>query len=1147
MIKIPSGLISKYEIINALDKDEEYINAEVKGITFSRRTGEFIVEIKTNFDMPEEISEKIRANFIKECKKNAPEGWSGDAEIVAVCEKERSSREKLSETALSRKAMKKKLFGVGISGGPVPYSEMENYISKRKKCVLEGVIFKLDSRTIRYGVTLFTILISDKGKAACVKVYAEGRDEKVLTENLRIGMKIAAIGSVEEDRFENEIVLRADGISKLPKTFKRDTYKRGKRVELHAHTKMSENDGLTDVEDLVTMSAHWGQPAVAITDHGVVQSFPDAAATAERLKKEGINIKIIYGMEGYLYPDEDAIGEDGKIDIKKHGTHHIILLAKNETGLRNLYKLVSLSHINYFYYKPRLPRSVIEAHREGLLIGSACEAGEMYRAVKSGKSDEELMKIADFYDYLEIQPLGNNRFMIDKGEVESNDDLIANNLKILEIADRLGKMTVATTDSHYPTQDAGIFRRVIMSAKNLTETNSDCLYLRTTNEMMDEFSYLGDRAEEIVVTNTNKIADMVSEIKPVPEGKFPPQIDNADKILREEAYKTAKDLYGDTIPEMIKSRLDEELNAIIGNGYAVLYVAARLLVQKSLSAGYIVGSRGSVGSSLAATMAGITEVNPLPPHYVCPKCKHLEMCDDGEYDCGWDMPEKICPECGEKMNKDGFDISFATFLGFKGDKEPDIDLNFAGEYQTRAHKYVGEIFGEENIFKAGTVSTLAEKKAYGYVKNYIEKYKQDHRDAKFSKYDVEYMIQGCLGLKSTTGQHPGGIIILPDKHEITEFCPVQRPANKSNVDIITTHFDYHKIDKNLLKLDLLGHDVPSMLKHLKDSTGIDPLTVNIGDSKVLSIFTSTDALDIKVNGYKFKHGTYGIPEFGTGFVRNMLDTVQPKTVSQLIKISGFSHGTGVWRKNAEDLLKNGTATIDEVISCRDDIMNYLIKKGIDKSGAFKIMEKIRKNKPLNEKELALMRSHSVPEWYIESCDTLEYLFPRAHAAAYVMMAGRMAWYKVYYPKEFYAALLTAKRDSFNSDVVRNGYAGIQKRMTELGGKDLSGAESDEFTIDEILYEMYSRGFSLSYPQLGVSSATDFKVIDGEINMPFSAVKGVGSLAAESLIKAQEEGGFISLDDVRRKTKLTSTNIDSLNEFGVFGDMRASAQISMFDI
>ena len=880
-----------------------------------------------------------------------------------------------------------------IEGPITPIGEINQ---EMKKVATQGWIFSMDSLTIKSGNVLIIIAISDKKDSIPIKSFISQDKYNEIKTLLKKGDYVKVYGTPQLDTRDLELTIMVDGIEKAEPERREDNFEGPHRVELHCHTKMSDMDGLNNVSDIVNTAARWNQPAVAITDHGVVQSFPDADKAAKDLEKAGKKIKIIYGMEGYVFDDSDCINDDGSIDYKKKGTNHIILLAKNQAGVKNLYQLVSKSHLDYFYYRPRIPKSLIQELRENLIIGSACEAGEVFRAITSGASDEEIERVASFYDYLEIQPIINNRFMVEEERVESEEDLRDFNRKVLAIGDKLGKLTVATTDAHYDEPESAIFRNIILAGKGYKDAeNGQGLYLRTTEEMLEEFSYLGeDRAYEVVVENTNKIADLIDEdVHPVPKDKFPPQIEGAEEILLESCWEKARSLYGNPLPKEVEERLDIELKSITSNGYAVLYRAAQMLVEKSLKDGYLVGSRGSVGSSFAATMAGITEVNPLEPHYLCPKCKYIEWGDMEQFDCGVDMPSKKCPVCGEELKRDGFTIPFATFLGFKGDKEPDIDLNFAGEYQQTIHRYVGTIFGEKNIYKAGTVSTVAEKTAFGYVKNYL---KESGKHA--NRYEISRLAGGCDGIKRTTGQHPGGIVIVPDNMEINDFCPVQRPANKDNVDVITTHFDYHKIEGNLLKLDLLGHNVPSMIRHLQDMTGIDPLTIDLTDRKVLSIFNGIEALDIKDPEYNFVHGTYGIPEFGTAFVRGMLDDIHPERFADLVRISGFSHGTDVWRNNAQDYIKDGTATMREVISTRDDIMNYLILKGLEKSDAFTIMEKVRKNKELTDEELGLMEDNGVPQWYVDSCIKIKYMFPRAHAVAYTMMSFRMAWFKVYYPR-----------------------------------------------------------------------------------------------------------------------------------------------------
>lgn len=1142
-------------IRNSIDPDKIEINNGV--ITVKLIGGKSIKEINDIY--PVKISGAIKEKFGLDYKirfERDEEGRKALQERMERSEEElaRIAVEDAAKAARAPKAGgegKKKegsssfsdgrVLGKKINGEPIAISELKPDLGD---AILAGTLFHVESRLIKKGRVLAQMLITDKKNSACVKVFAEEDKWEKASEVLTEGTYVICRGKTEFNLYENETALIARDINTGVMPTREDRHEGRKRVELHCHTKMSAMDGLNEPSGIVSTSAGWGQPAVAITDHGVVQSFPDAAATQAKLAKKGKNIKLIYGMEGYLLPDEGLIGEDGVIDYKARPTNHIIILAATQEGLKNLYKLVSISHLEYFYKKPRIPRSVLEKYRKGLILGSACEAGEVYRAVEEGKSDEELEKIASYYDYLEIQPLINNKFLIENGTVTSEDDLKAMNRRVVDMADRLGKPVVATTDAHYDEPESAVYRNILLAGMGFKDAeNGKGLFLRTTDEMLDEFSYLGkETAERIVIDNTNLIADMIDDnVKPVPDEKYPPKIEGAEKTLRDTCMARAHEIYGDPLPEEIGSRLETELNAIINNGYAVMYVSAQMLVNKSLSDGYLVGSRGSVGSSFAATMAGITEVNPLDPHYICPKCRHLEWGDKQKYDCGVDMPEKKCPECGEMMRRDGFTIPFATFLGFEGNKEPDIDLNFAGEYQARAHRYVGEIFGEKNVYKAGTVGTIADRTAYGYVKKYF-----DETGKPVNKYEVERLATGCTGVKRTTGQHPGGIIIVPDDHEIYEFCPVQHPANDTKTDIVTTHFDYHKIDKNLLKLDILGHNVPSMIRQLQDMTGVDPLKVDLTDKKVLSIFNGTEALGIKMDGYKFTHGSYAIPEFGTSFVRQMLDDVKPSRFEDLIRMSGFSHGTNVWLNNAQDYIRQGVATMREAISTRDDIMNYCMLKGIDNERSFQIMENVRKkNRVLTEDDIREMKEHDIPEWYIDSCSKIEYMFPRAHAVAYVMMSFRLAWYKVYYPVEFYATYFTSVADDFNADVIMRGPDACLERIDEVRQKSVNATqkEKDEVLVLEVAYEMYARGFSFEHALLGESRATRFWEKDGKVLLPYSAYQGVGAAAATSLAEAYSEKPFDTIEDAVTRSGLNKAAKDVLYENGVFGDLPEKDQLS----
>ncbi len=1021
---------------------------------------------------------------------------------------------------------------------------------------VEGTVFKITFRTVVKSKSyLMTLLLTDNTTTICTKAFVSETKHNEIEELLSPGDSVRIRGEVQWDSYENLNIIMIKDIEKGEKVEdRRDTWPDGKRVELHAHTKMSAMDGLNEPADIVVQAAMWGQPAVAVTDHGVVQAFPDAAKAADDLKKKkNIDIKVIYGMEGYVFDDDGLKDDEGNIDYKSRPTNHIILLAATQEGMKNLYRLVSLSHLKYFYKRPRLPKSVIQAHREGLIIGSACEAGELYQAFYHQKSSDEIRRIAEFYDYFEIQPLINNRFLTEDrtegGKYPdrrrlTNDDLMDINRRIVLLGEETGKPVVATTDAHYDRDTSAIYRNIIMAGQGYRDAeNGQGLYLRTTDEMMEEFAYLGEeRARRVVIENTNLIADRIGRLLPVPKGKFPPKIDGAEEKLRRTCMEKAHAVYGDPLPERIGQRLEKELSSIINNGYAVMYVSAQMLVNKSMEDGYLVGSRGSVGSSLAATMAGITEVNPLEPHYICPECKHLEWGDMEKYDCGIDMPPKECPVCGAQMNRDGFTIPFATFLGFDGDKEPDIDLNFAGEYQPVAHRYVGAIFGEKNVFKAGTVGTIAEKTAYGYVRKFYEE-----QGIPINKYEADRLTNHCTGVKRTTGQHPGGIVIVPDDHEIYEFCPIQHPANDVNSDIVTTHFDYHKIDQNLLKLDILGHNVPSMIRQLQDMTGVDPLTVPLTDRKVLSIFNGTEALDIKDPDYKFTHGSYAIPEFGTSFVRQMLDDIKPERFADLVRISGFSHGTDVWLNNAQDYIKDGTATMSEVISTRDDIMNYLRLKGIEDKTAFQIMEDVRKNRPLKEEQINIMTEHGVPQWYIDSCIKIQYMFPRAHAVAYTMMSFRMAWYKVYYPLEFYATYFTSVAADFDADTILKGPDAIQEkiRLVSARGQEATAKEKDEVTVFEVAYEMYSRGFEFKDMTLGESEAVRFGISDGKVLLPFVALAGMGETAARSFVEEYEKKPYETIEEIMKRAKINKSSIEALKARGVLKGLPETDQLSFF--
>ena len=832
------------------------------------------------------------------------------------------------------------------------------------------------------------------------------------------------------------------------------------------------------------------------------------------------------------------------IDVKKLPLHHIIILAKNQTGIKNLYKLVSMAHLDYFARRPRLPKSIITEYREGLIIGSACEAGQLYKAVLEGKTDGELKEIASFYDYLEIQPIQNNEFLIRKGNVKDEDELRELNRKIYDLGKEMDKPVVATCDCHFLDPNDEVFRRIIMAGQGYGDAdNQPPLYFRTTNEMMKEFEYLGEEAcREVVIENTQKIADMVEVVKPIPDETFPPKIEGAEEDIRNMTMNKVHSIYGENLPEVVQKRLDKELNSIINNGYAVLYLIAQKLVAKSLEDGYLVGSRGSVGSSFVATMSDITEVNGLPPHYVCPNCKKSEFFLDGSISSGADLPDKNCPDCGAKYIKDGHDIPFETFLGFEGDKEPDIDLNFSGEYQAVVHKYTEVLFGKGYVFKAGTIGTVAEKTAYGFVKKYLQE-----RGLVVSQAEIERLTIGCTGIKRTSGQHPGGIMVVPNDNEIYNFCPIQHPADDVNTDIITTHFDYHSISGRLLKLDILGHDDPTVLRMLQDLTGLDPKTIPLNDPKVISLFTSPDALGVTKEELGCEVGSYGLPEFGTKFVRQMLVDTQPKSFADLVRISGLSHGTDVWLNNAQYFIKEGYTTLKDCIATRDDIMVYLMYKDLPPKTAFTIMEKVRKGKGLSEDDEALMREKNVPDWYIESCKRIKYMFPKGHAVAYVMMAVRIAYYKVYYPEAYYTTYFTVRADDFDADLICKGEEAIKAKMEELNslGNNISVKEKGLLTILEISYEMYKRGLNFLKVDLYKSEATKFKIEEDGIRPPLNALQGVGDNAAKSIVECRVNGEFISKEDLRLRSKVSKTVIETLDNHGCLEGMQESNQLSLF--
>ncbi|MBO5364255.1 MAG: PolC-type DNA polymerase III, partial [Clostridia bacterium] len=877
------------------------------------------------------------------------------------------------------------------------------------------------------------------------------------------------------------------------------------------------------------------------------RAVDDATATAEIFLKFLDMIAEQYGASA----GETNI--DTKPALLKNPRYHVIVLAQNETGLKNLYQLISKSNLNYFYRKPIMPKSVIDKLRDGLLIGSACEAGELYQAVLAGKQEVELEEIASFYDYLEIQPLGNDQFMVRNGTVPNEEALRDINRKIVKLGEKLGMPVVATCDVHFMDPKDEVYRRVLMGAQEFEDADQQApLYFRTTEEMLEEFAYLGEeKATEVVVTNTNKIADLCQKIQPVRDGSYPPSIENCEEDLVRMCHEKAHRIYGDVLPEIVQARMDRELDCITKYGYAVMYMIAHKLVKKSNEAGYMVGSRGSVGSSFAAFLSDITEVNALCPHYICPNpdCKHSEFFDKGEYAVGPDMPDKACPHCGTMMKKDGLTIPFETFLGFKGDKVPDIDLNFSGEYQATAHKYVGELFGDEYVFKAGTIGTIADKTAYGFARKYYELKGIEAPEAELLRVS-----RGMIDVKRTTGQHPGGIIVCPKTMNIHDFCPIQHPADKKDSDIITTHFDFHSIHDNLLKLDILGHDDPSTIRMLEDLTGVNAKEIPLDDKSVMSLFSSTEALGVTPEQIGSEVGTFGVPEFGTSFVRGMLVETKPSTFMELLVISGLSHGTDVWLNNAQDLIKAKKATLSEVIGLRDDIMVFLMQHGLEPSMAFKIMEIVRKGKAAKgdltpEMEDAIKNGEGIPDWYLDSCKTIKYMFPKAHAAAYVMMALRIAWFKVNFPVEFYIAYFTVRADLFDAALMTKGVDKVKEEMRKLNMKaqGMTANEKSLYTILEICLEMYERGISFLPVDLYKSHARKFQKVDNAILPPLNAFAGVGDAAADALMEAAKEGPFLSQDDLKNRSGVNKAVLETLAENGVLKGIPESSQIGFFDM
>ena len=1299
--------------------DEILVKENAESIIKEYVKRSFAIDIDIKFDVKIKEEEKLLEE-IEETRKNIV------TEIPVKIEEEEPPKKKEVIVKVENEEEKDAnlIIGRDFSGEITSLADITEYSGK---VIVAGKIIGTETRETRSGNHILSVYITDDTSSITCKCFVKPDKIKEVEGALKGAKAVTVKGDTVYDQYEHEVTVKINNM-KLKEVKSRIDNAEIKRVELHAHTVMSAMDSVAKTDELIKTAAKWGHKAIAITDHGVVQAYPDAFDAGKKNE-----IKVIYGMEGYLMGDEtkivyneksmdldgdfvvfdiettglkarfhelievagvkvsggkiverfsefvkpktpisphiteltritnemvsgadnaenvlkrfvefakgcvlvahnanfdvgflkryaekfgiefdfcyvDTLGLSRKLvtNIKRHrldrvakalgipfeGHHraindaevtakiflvfvdslkrkgikdvleindeladetikqytdlyHVILLVKDMTGLQNLYKLVSTSHLDNFYRKPRISKEVLKAHREGIVVGSACEAGELYNAVLSGKTQQEIENIAEFYDYLEIQPLKNNEFMIRDNTVSSFDELKDVNKEIVMLGDKMGKPVVATCDVHFVNPEDAIFREVLMVSQEYEDAEfQPPLFLRTTEEMLAEFKYLGSKkAFEVVVENTNKIADMIEEIRPIPKDTYPPEMPGATEDIQRMSDERAHEIYGEVLPDIVKQRMEKELVPIIKYGFSVMYMIAQKLVTKSLSDGYLVGSRGSVGSSFIAYLIGITEINSLPPHYICPKCKNVEFITDGSVSCGADLDDKDCPACGHKYKKEGYDIPFETFLGFDGDKEPDIDLNFSGEYQSVAHKYTEELFGVGHVYRAGTIGTLAEKTAFGYLKKYAE-----FKGKSLNKAEEMRLAQGIVGVKRTTGQHPGGVMIVPKANEIYEFSPIQHPANDNETDIITTHFDYHSISGKLLKLDILGHDDPTMIRMLEDLTGLDAKTIPIDDKPTMSLFTTTEALGVTPEDLGTTVGTFAVPEFGTRFVQQMLIETKPTTFGELIRISGLSHGTDVWTNNAQELVRDGVATLPEVICTRDDIMLYLLLHNLPPLESFKIMEKVRKGKGLTPEDEALMRENNVPEWYISSCKKIKYMFPKAHAAAYVTMGFRIAYFKVHYPIAFYIAYYTVRATEFDADLMLRGRERVGAAMAELNAlPNPTQKEKNLITILEVVNEMYARGIKLLPVDLYKSHATKFVEEDGAIRPPLNAINGVSDAVGQAIVDARECGGpFISSEDLMRRSKIGKSIIDKLKEYDVLTEIPDTNQITFFD-